>query len=171
MPLTRDPEMLARQDRAARIDHNRSQRALVRIDPDHVAGVIRGQQQMRGPRAPVFARGHHDRLPSRPRRAIPLQMRTADNIPVGAKRLAERSYQVRPILEGTNRGRHFETKTPANGSDTSRSQAPVPPSTLRQPSLAPGTQNFNTGIPCGTTLGVASPLPAGDCESEGQSEK
>src|SRR3954470_18263324 len=76
-----------------------------------------------------------------------LQMRTADNIPVGAKRLAERSYQVRPILEGTNRGRHFETKTPANGSDTSRSQAPVPPSTLRQPSLAPGTQDFNTGIP------------------------
>src|SRR3954451_16360401 len=52
-------------------------------------------------------------------------MRTADNIPVGAKRLAEPSYQVRPILEGTNRGRHFETKTPANGSDTSRSQAPV----------------------------------------------
>src|SRR4051794_12173486 len=89
-------------------------------------------------------------------------MRTADNIPVGAKPLTERSYQVRPILEGTNRGRHFENKTPANGSDTSRSQAPVPPSTLRQPSLAPGTHNFNTGIPRDPTAALGAVLPSGE---------
>jgi hypothetical protein len=35
----------------------------------------------------------------------------ADNIAVDAHK-GERSYQVRPILEGKNRGRHFVRKTP-----------------------------------------------------------
>jgi hypothetical protein len=37
----------------------------------------------------------------------------ADNIPVDALHWGERSYQVRPILEGKNRGRHFVRKTPS----------------------------------------------------------
>jgi hypothetical protein len=36
-----------------------------------------------------------------------------DNIPVDALNEGERSYQVRPILEGKNRGRHFVSKTPS----------------------------------------------------------
>jgi hypothetical protein len=37
----------------------------------------------------------------------------ADNIPVGAsfQQEANTPYQVRPILEGKNRGRHFVSKT------------------------------------------------------------
>src|SRR3954454_17273441 len=49
----------------------------------------------------------------------------------------ERSYQVRPILEGKNRGRHFVRKTPhARGVRVLWSQTSVQPSTLREPSLA-----------------------------------
>src|ERR1700716_1194549 len=49
----------------------------------------------------------------------------------------ERSYQVRPILEGKNRGRHFVRKTPhARGVRVLSSQTSVQPSTLREPSPA-----------------------------------
>jgi hypothetical protein len=48
----------------------------------------------------------------------------------------ERSYQVRPILEGKNRGRHFVRKTPSPEVNRIRSQTSVRPSTLRKPSLA-----------------------------------
>jgi hypothetical protein len=53
----------------------------------------------------------------------------------------ERSYQVRPILEGKNRGRHFVRKTPTPAVKRIRSQTSVQPSTLREPSPARGDQS------------------------------
>ena len=71
---------------------------------------------------------------------------SADNIPVDAPLWGERSYQVRPILESKNRGRHFVRETPvAEESNRFLGQASAQPSTLREPSPAPGTK-FNTGI-------------------------
>ena len=133
MPLARDAEMLAGQQSAARVDHGRRQRALVRIDPDHVAGVIGREQQMRGPGAPALASGHHA-LPSRP--AVGDTVASADRPTTSrwAREFAKRSYQVKPILEGHNRGRHFVHKTPRQRVRQLASQTPVEPSTLRQPS-------------------------------------
>jgi hypothetical protein len=109
--LARDAEMRAGHQPTARVDDRGRQRALMRIDPDHVAGVIGREQQMRGPGAPALASGHHA-LPSRPLRAIPLKVRTGRQHPGGRENSQERSYQVKPILDSTNRGRHFVSKTP-----------------------------------------------------------
>ena len=63
--LARDPEMLSGHQSGTRVDDGRRQRALVRIDPDHVAGVIGREHQLRGPGAAALASGHHA-LPARP---------------------------------------------------------------------------------------------------------
>jgi hypothetical protein len=63
----------------------------------------------------------------------------ADNIPVDAPQ-GERSYRVRPILEGKNRGRHFVRKTLSPRSNRILSQTSVQPSTLREPSPTRATQ-------------------------------
>jgi len=52
----------------------------------------------------------------------------------------ERSYRVRPILEGKNRGRHFVRKTLSPRSNRILSQTSVQPSTLREPSPTRATQ-------------------------------
>src|SRR2546421_8566466 len=52
----------------------------------------------------------------------------------------ERSYQVRPILEGKNRGRHFVRKNTLAEVNRIRSQTSVRPSTLREPSPARATK-------------------------------
>ena len=69
----------------------------------------------------------------------------ADNIPVDALTAGERSYQVRPILEGKNRGRHFVSKTPSPESDRFRVRPrfSLRPYANRRPR---GHQRFNTGI-------------------------
>src|SRR3954453_1949519 len=57
----------------------------------------------------------------------------------------ERSYQVRPILEGKNRGRHFVRKTPHAGEAEcfgARPRFSLRPYANRRPR---GHQRFNTG--------------------------
>ena len=44
MPATGHPEMLRGHDPTTSIHNRRSQRLLVRIDPHHIAGVIRREQ-------------------------------------------------------------------------------------------------------------------------------
>jgi hypothetical protein len=57
MPVTGDVEVLAGDDPATRIDHDRRQRALVRIDPDRVAHAILTDQH-RGRTRPPPAASH-----------------------------------------------------------------------------------------------------------------
>ena len=113
MPLARDAEVRRGQDPAARVGDRRGQRPLVRVDPDHVARMIGRHQQMRRSRTAPLRSFHA--CPEPPRRYV-VDGGSADNIPVGAPQRGERSYQVRPILEGKNRGRHFVRKTPSPGS-------------------------------------------------------
>ena len=91
------------------------QRPLMRIDPDHVASMIGREQQVRRSRTALLRCSHC--LPFTSRRML----FTADR--PTTSRLAPLSganapYQARPILEGTNRGRHFVRKTPKPGSQS-----------------------------------------------------
>ena len=108
MPIARDPEVLAGEAPAAGIDDRRGQGPLVRINPDDVARMIGRDQHVRRPRTALLDCSHH--LTSR-RNVVG---GPADNIPVDAAPRGERSYQVRPILDGTNRDRHFRAKTPTS---------------------------------------------------------
>ncbi len=107
MPLTRDAKVSRTQNPGASIDDRRTQRALMRIDPDHIARMIGRHQQARRSRTTLLDTPHPDLTSSEYVVGGP-----ADNIPVDAPQ-GERSYQVRPILEGKNRGRHFVRKTPS----------------------------------------------------------
>jgi hypothetical protein len=49
MTVARHPQVLARDDPAARVDNRRRQRPLVRIDPHHVARVIGVISTLEGP--------------------------------------------------------------------------------------------------------------------------
>jgi hypothetical protein len=55
VPVTGNPEMLTGQNPAARVDHDRRQRALVRIDPDRVARPRLADQHRGRPRPPLAA--------------------------------------------------------------------------------------------------------------------
>src|SRR5450755_2415448 len=58
----------------------------------------------------------------------------------------ERSYQVRPTLEGKNRGRHFVRKTPLAGSQIAFESDP---GSAFEPNASPRPRRqpqFNTGI-------------------------
>jgi hypothetical protein len=139
MPVPRHAEVLASKDPAAGINDRRGQRPLVRIDADHIARMIGRDQHARRSRTTLL-RPHH--LTSR-RNVVG---GPADNIPVDAPHRGERSYQVRPILEGKNRGRHFVRKTPLAGEVRSLwSQASVQPSSLRRPSPAQTSLNSTPG--------------------------
>ena len=111
--VARHAEVLTGHDPTARIDDYRRQRALVRIDPDHVARPVGREQRARrtrtGPHTPAMS-AH--RVPSSSRccairfkRNRSTKSRwgsTSNTINVG-----KRSYQVRPVPESTDRGRHF----------------------------------------------------------------
>src|ERR1039458_8896085 len=60
----------------------------------------------------------------------------------------ERSYQVRPILEGKNRGRHFVRKTPSPGVRFLWSQTSIQPSTLTRTVARAGKPNSTPGFLC-----------------------
>jgi len=135
--------MPTRDDPAARTDHRRHQCPLVRIDPDHAARPIGRDQHVRRARAPSPTGAH--RSPSSPPGAT---VETAGRPTTSrwTQVTRERSYQVRPVLEDTNRGRHFVSKTPRQRARAPASQTPVQPSTLREPSPASSTTDYNTGI-------------------------
>jgi len=70
----------------------------------------------------------------------------------------ERSYRVRPILEGKNRGRHFVRKTLSPRSNRILSQTSVQPSTLREPSPTRATEiQHRDCIRCRLAFGGAPP--------------
>ena len=62
VPLTRDAKVSRTQDPAARIGDRRGQRALVRIDPDHVARMIGRHQQVRRSRTTLLGSPHRPDL-------------------------------------------------------------------------------------------------------------
>jgi hypothetical protein len=132
MPVPGHPEVLAGQDPAAGIGDRRGQRPLVRVDADHVARAIGRDQQMRRSRTTLLSSSHH--LTSRRKCCGG----PADNIPVDAQQ-GERSYQVRPTLDGTNRGRHFREKTPTSRVRSEMGQTSVQPSTLTRTVARAGT--------------------------------
>jgi hypothetical protein len=59
MPLTRDTEVLEGKNPSAGIDDRCRQRPLMRIDADHVAGVIGRDEQMRRPRTALSPYSPH----------------------------------------------------------------------------------------------------------------
>ena len=106
VPLARDTKVSRTQDPAARIGDRRGQRAFVRIDPDDIARMIGAINKCDGPGPPCLAllidlTSSGMLLADRPTTSRWTPPR------------GERSYQVRPTLEGTNRGRHFASKTPS----------------------------------------------------------
>ena len=70
----------------------------------------------------------------------------ADNIPGGRPQGGERSYQVRPILEYTNRGRRFVRKTPSRGVRLLLSRASVQPSSLPRAVAHAGDPNSTPAL-------------------------
>ena len=114
VPVPGDAEVLAGRDSAARVDDDRRQRALVRVDPDHVA-------------RPICAPSIEDRpgpttcLP--PIASLPAYRcdGSADNIPSGHTAVgADASIRSARTLEGTNRGRHSEQGHRYPGQDLRR---------------------------------------------------
>jgi hypothetical protein len=57
VPVAADAEVLAGEHPTARVDHDRGQGALVRVDPDDVARAI-GADQHRGRARPQLAASH-----------------------------------------------------------------------------------------------------------------
>ena len=73
----------------------------------------------------------------------------------------ERSYQVRPILEGKNRGRHFVRKTPSPGSqiafESGLGSAFEPtPAFARADSTSEHRDRFDVPSPSRCAIGVAA---------------
>jgi hypothetical protein len=87
----------------------------MRIDPDHVANVIGGEQQMRQSRTALLP---FSLLAVTSKRMLLTADRSTTSRSAPLTSGGEHSYQVRPILEGKNQCRHFVSKTPTPGSQS-----------------------------------------------------
>ena len=129
VPLTRDAKVSRAQNPAARIGDRRRQRALVRINPDHVARMIGRHQHARWSRTALLGSPH--RLTSSaygfggPADNIPVDAPTERTLPLG--QADPRKQEPRPTL------RQQDTLA---GVNRFLSQASAQPSTLRAPSHA-----------------------------------
>jgi hypothetical protein len=136
--IARDTEVLAGEDPAARIHDRRGQRPLMRIDPDHVARMIRGDQQVRRSGTTLLRSPHFD-----------LQAlccwRTGRQHPGG------RLYRANaPIRSGRSSMARTEVDTSERGHRVPRvrsemSQTSVQPSTLTRTVARAGTGNSTPG--------------------------
>ena len=111
----------------------------------------------------------------------PANPRLTRDKPIGTPPGANAPYQARPILESTNRGRHFVRKTPSPRVRSLWSQATVQPSSLREPSPARAPQiqhriafDGQRSRPTSAVIGLRgtrspsclagrTPLPGGSC--------
>ena len=92
----------------------------------------------------------------------------ADNIPVGGPLIGgERAYQVKPILEGAHRGRHFREPRVRSERGQTSAQPPTLTRAVTSPLLAPEIQhrdlrpphNSKTGSAVTVVAVVNPPLP------------
>ncbi len=138
MSITGHLEVLAGDDPAAGIDDRRGQRLLLRIDPDDIARQVGRDQEVRPSRTALGCSSHHLTFLERYLVGGP-----ADNTPVSAPKGGKRSF--RPILENTNRGRHFVRKTPLVGSQIALEPSLGSAFDPTRPVARVGHPRFNTG--------------------------
>ena len=146
--VARHAEVLTGHDPTARIDDYRRQRALVRIDPDHVARPVGREQRARrtrtGPHTPAMS-AHRVPSSSRSLRDT-VQAEPVDKVPVGID--VEHDQRRQTLLSGQTGSRKHRPGSTLLTQDTQRVQTifgsdPGPAiDPNAKPSPAPGNPEF-----------------------------